>query len=142
MLVAGCADEGGLSGSLGDVYRLDYDVVRARLYSSELSVEYVTASGSVPVRVTLRVRDVELEGREYDLVAHGDVTGRNADGSEIPRFTEGVFELDEFAPETGATVAGSFDASFASGRDTLSLSGSFDTSLEVVDWPPQPAPAP
>ena len=53
-LLGACGSENDLSGSLEQVYRLQFDQVRARLYSSEFAVEYVVSkSGAVPVRVTL-----------------------------------------------------------------------------------------
>ena len=47
-LLLACDDEGALGGSIGDVYRLGHDGVRARLYDSELSIEYTRDNGSVP----------------------------------------------------------------------------------------------
>lgn len=134
-----CASEGELEGSLSDAYRLGHDDVRARLYASELAIEYARDDGSVPVRVTLKVRDMPPAGGErYDLGDHGAVTGQLSDGTEIPAFIDGSLKLDEFKPEDGARVRGSFDATFDGVRDTLGLRGDFDTRLEVVDWPRQP----
>ncbi|MDD9968377.1 MAG: hypothetical protein OXR73_19215 [Myxococcales bacterium] len=131
----GCTDEGDLSGSLSDVYRLDHSTVRARLYASELSVEYAREDGSVPVRVTLRRRDQEPRMGTFDLGEVGAITGQLADGTNIPTFLDGTLTLDEFSPEQGAAVVGSFEATFGGQRDTLALSGDFDTSLDLVDWP-------
>ncbi len=131
---AGCTEDNSLSGSLGDFYRLQFDLVRARLYSSELSIEYVSKStGAVPVRVTLRVDEVELEAdRTYDLDEHGDISGRLPDGMEMLPLVEGELTLEQFAPELDARVKGSFEAKLRAERDTLSLSGTFDTELEPV----------
>ena len=134
-LLAGCADEGDLSGSLSDVYRLDHSIVRARLYASELSIEYARQDGSVPVRVTLRRRAQEPAPGTFDLGAAGAITGQLADGTNIPPFLGGSLTLDEFQPEQGAPVVGSFEGTFGGQRDTLALSGDFDTSLEVIGWP-------
>jgi hypothetical protein len=140
-LLAGCTTDNTLSGSLSDFYHLQFDSVRARLYSSELSIEYVSrATGAVPVRVTLRVREKEpVAGKSFDLEKYGDVTGRLPDGTEIPRFTGGELVLDEYEPELDAPIKGSFDATFRAARDTLSLSGTFEAELEPV---PDPGPEP
>lgn len=125
-----------LSGSLSDVYRLDHEHVRARLYESELSIEYVRNDGSVPVRVTCGRRVGKPLGKgDFDIGSRGAVTGQLSDGTTIPKFLDGNLKLDEFQARDGAPISGSFDARFDGGRDTLSLSGSFDTELEVIDWP-------
>jgi hypothetical protein len=137
---AGCTEENSLSGSLGDFYRLQFDLVRARLYSSELSIEYVSKStGAVPVRVTLRVDEQEPRaGKTYDLGEHGDISGRLTDGMEMLPLVGGELTLEQFEPELDARVKGSFEARLRAERDTLSLSGTFDTELEPV---PDPGPS-
>jgi hypothetical protein len=136
---SGCTEDNSLSGSLGDFYRLEFDVVRARLYSSELSIEYVSrGTGAVPVRVTLRTDEQEPRaGETYDLGEHGDVTGRLPDGMEMLPVVDGELTLDEFGPELDDRVRGSFEAKLRAERDTLSLTGTFDTELEPV---PDPGP--
>ena len=139
LAVAGCASGDELSGSLSDVYRLEHDAVRARLYSSELSIEYFRSDGSVPVRVTLRRDDKEPKANSsFDLKKHGHVGGQLRDGTEVPRLLSGKLRLDEFEAEEGGAVVGSFEATFEGDRDTLGLSGSFDTALAVIDWPVEP----
>ncbi len=135
----GCSEGNELSGSLDQVYRLDFSSVRARLYSSQLAIEYVAASEAVPVRITLRRR----KGRRpstgsHNLLKYGDITGELEDGNAIPRFSQGTLRLDEYADEQDALVVGDFDATFDLGRDTLSLSGHFDTNLDVVTDPGPP----
>lgn len=140
MLVAsaGCSGE-SLYGSLSDVYRLDHESVRARLYDSELAIEYIDARGGVPVRVSLHTREAEpTDGGEYDLMGVGDITGVLSDGTEIPRLVEGTLRLSDFENGPGGRVAGDFDARMDAGRDILGLTGRFDATLEVVTWPPTP----
>jgi len=147
-LLAACGGEGELEGSVSDVYRLGHDDVRARLYDSALSIEYARDDGSVPVRVSLRLEDVSPEaGNSYDLGEHGSITGQLADGTSIPPFIDGKLTLDSYRPRQGAAVVGVFTGTFDGVRDTLSLRGEFDTTLELVDWPrapelPDPADAP
>jgi hypothetical protein len=140
-----CADDNDLSGSLEEVYQLQYDQVRVRLYSSELAIEYMASqSGVVPVRVTLdrrslRKADKELDsGQSYDLKRYGDITGRQADGTELFRFSSGNLELDAFEPEQDSEVRGSFDAKFRVGDDSFSLTGDFQSELELVPEPNLP----
>ena len=130
----GCSStDNTLAGSLSEVYNLTFEGVRARLYTSELSIEYVDRYAAVPVRVTLRLAEVEpAADHTYDLAEVGDISGRLPSDTEIPRFTDGTLALGDYLAEPDADVSGSFDAKFATGRDTLSLSGSFQTTLEVV----------
>ena len=131
-----CGGEGDLSGSLSDIDRLDHDEVRARLYTSELSIEYAKDDGSVPVRVTLRLDEVDLSAdSSYDLIVHGAITGQLRDGTQIPPMVDGTLEIVDFSPNDGSDISGSFDARFDGVRDVLSLSGDFDTKLSVINWP-------
>ena len=135
-LLCACTTEGDLEGSLSDVYRLDHELTRARLYNSELSIEYAREDGSVPVRVTLRQANADLASdRVYDLLKSGAVTGQLADGTEMPPLISGQLKLIEFKAQEGARIRGEFDATLDGVRDTLSLSADFDTTLDVINWP-------
>lgn len=132
LAVSACSsDDGGLQGSLKDFYNLDFESVRARLYPTELAVEYVRAGGQVPVRITLRPDGEPIKAASYDLVTLGDITGRSGD-NDIPQFVSGTLKLDTFEAVNGARIAGEFEAQFATGEDKASLAGDFDTQLEVV----------
>jgi len=137
-LGGGCADAPNtLNGSLSEVYDIHFEHVRARIYSSELAIEYVDVSGAVPVRVTLSVVDTTVvAGVTYDLSLVGDITGRSDNDIEIPRFTEGKLTIDEYVRESGALVVGDFKSKYATSRDSLTLSGDFETELEIVDRTP------
>lgn len=133
---SGCAvDEGELSGSLGEFYNLRCDQVRARLYDSELSIEYIDgATNEVSVRVTLRRGDRDPSGPDtVDLLLAGDVTG-SSKGTLIPRFSEGTLRLNTYSPTAGAQVVGDFDVIFDVGTSEVALRGDFDTTLELVDF--------
>ncbi|MBN1656626.1 MAG: hypothetical protein JXA30_22835 [Deltaproteobacteria bacterium] len=141
-LLYACASDNELSGSLEEVYRLQFDLVRARLYSSEFALEYlVSKSGVVPVRLTLNRKSLNKDkkelksGESYDLNRYGDITGRQADGTEIFRFSSGTLHLDAFDTAQDSEVSGSFDAKFRAGDDSFTLSGDFLTELEVVPEP-------
>lgn len=134
MLFISCGAQrgGNLQGSLLDFYDVEYSMVRARLYSSELAIEYVREDGEVPVRVTV-LRDVDLvAGESFSLPARGNITGRSGD-TDIPELADGSVLLEEFEIVEGSQVVGNFSASFSLGMDTASLSGEFDVPLEIVD---------
>ncbi len=132
LLFSCSADEGGLQGSLKDFYGLSFDTVRARLYPTELSIEYVRAGGQVPVRLTLKqVEDQPIKAASYDLVTLGNITGRSGD-NDIPRFVTGTLKLTEFEAVNGSRIVGEFEGQFATGDDKASLSGDFEANLEVV----------
>lgn len=133
ILTACSEDEAALSGSLENFYDISYSTVRARLYDSELSIEYIREDLQVPVRVTLRKLSTGMLGPgAYDLSALGSISGRSRD-NDIPRMISGKIELDTYSPVNGAEIVGSFDAKFATGNDEATLAGEFSTVLEVVE---------
>jgi hypothetical protein len=140
-----CAADNELSGSLDQVYRLQFDDVRARKYTSEFAIEYVASkSGVVPVRITLNLQSLREAGKKlasgtsYDLDEYGDVTGRQADGTELFRFRSGNLKLEAFQNEQDGEVRGNFDAKFRAGDDTFTLSGAFSTELDIISEPNLP----
>ncbi len=140
LFFSACSDgEGSLEGSLGSVYRLEFDAVRVRLYSSELAIEYARNDGAVPLRVTLQASALpESGGGEWELGDLGDVTGQLRDGTYVPRFSSGVLNLENFTPREGASIQGDFDAAFSPGRDRLGVHGTFSTRLVLVTAPATP----
>ncbi|MEO1267482.1 MAG: hypothetical protein AAFX99_05245 [Myxococcota bacterium] len=139
-----CTEGNTLEGSLGNFYDTEYDSVRARLYPTEVTIEYARDNGQVPVRVTLRYQDVPPPTGRYDLLSLGDVTGRSGD-NDMPPLVSGFVEFDSLGTTEGSEVVGSFEATFQTGDDTSGLRGTFDTTLEVIpevggversDWPP------
>ncbi len=127
-----CEEEDALQGSLTEVYDTSFSTTRARLYPSELSIEYVREDGQVPVRVTVRREDGVLGVGTYVLGTRGDVTGRSGD-VDMPPLAGGSVVLERFGGQAGSTVEGRFDARFLTGEETSSLSGSFVAPLEVIE---------
>lgn len=127
-----CTESNTLSGSLTDFYDVSFDKVRARLYPSELAIEYARTNGEVPVRITLDVGESPLRPGTFTLPAAGDVSGRSGT-TDIPNITTATVDLDEFSVLQGSAVVGSFDASFRTGDDITSLTGDFDTTLEIIE---------
>lgn len=126
-----CGQEGDLTGSMERFYDLSYAQVRARHYPSELAIEYVREDGQVPVRVTVRADQLKV-GQKLDLLKVGTISGRTRE-TDLPDPLTGSITLDSFELSSGAEIQGSFEASFNVGQDKASLSGRFNTQLEVID---------
>jgi len=133
-LSSGCAGgDDSLDGSVSEFYPLAFDSVRARLYDSELAIEYVREDGETVMRVTVRRDERDPQGpATFDLSAVGDLTG-SAGGVELPAFVDGRLVLDSYRPRDRARVEGSFEARVASGQARLSVRGTFSTRLELVE---------
>lgn len=133
LLASACAkDEAALVGSLGNFYDLRHEEVRARLYPSELAIEFVRETEEVPVRITVRTDEPLEAGGSYDLVERGEISGRQ-DGVEIPRYRTGTLRLEVYQASHLEPIRGEFEATFETGRDVASLAGRFDTALEVIE---------
>jgi hypothetical protein len=139
-----CAGRGGsVHGSVGEVYDLRFDVVRARLYETELALEYARSDGAVPVRVSVSRVALESGRRELALGVDADVGGTTRDGSTMPSAESGTVRLDRFDPWGGdPRVRGSFDARIPTTTAVLELVGDFDLPLEIVDWDGARGPLP
>ncbi len=143
VVLASCESDGnGLRGSLSTFHDLSFSTVRARLYSSELAVEYVRENQEVALRVSVRRSELEpAAGASADLASQGDVTGATA-GTPLPALTAGKLKLSRFSAEDGATVRGEFSARFQAGLTEVGLSGDFDVPLTVVPDPADPGAVP
>lgn len=137
LALAGCDSSGGwLSGSLSSVYDTRFVDVQARLYESELAIEYRRGDGSTPVRVTVSRRRLTLEDDITALIEQreADVSGIERDGTAILPPSEGDVELQRVDLFEGGRVKGRFGAVFPASDRELGLVGGFDTRVEVVDW--------
>ena len=127
-----------LDGSLTESYDLGFDAVRVRLYTAELSIEYV-AKGSggeqVALRVTVDTNDAQLAaGTVYDLTTQGSITQGDGTGSPLPDLDSGDLTLSSYSGADGSAVGGKFDARFITDvGTTLTLRGWFSAKLEVVE---------
>ncbi|MDF1562022.1 MAG: hypothetical protein P1V51_03215 [Deltaproteobacteria bacterium] len=133
LALSGVACGGGpdkLSGSLDEYYDLSFVETRARLFPSQLSVEWIDEDREVVVRATVNVNQVSLEGpATVDLALYGDLSGRSG-GTPIPEMESGTLVLDAYAPEAGAAVEGSLDAEVIGQRGNATVSGQFKTILD------------
>lgn len=134
LLLGACAGgDDTLEGSVSEFYPLTFETVRARLYGSELAIEYVREDGETVVRVTVRRDELDPKGPgTIALTDFGDLTG-SAAGVELPSFVDGELVLDDYRPRDRALVAGSFEARVASGNARLSVRGTFETRLDLVE---------
>ena len=135
--LVGCTDdeENYIDGSLVKNYNITYESVRARLYSSDLSVEYMsdTIDGVAALRINLDTDGLILAaGKTYDLAMYGSATRYNDLGS-LPELVSGELTITEFSETNGAPVAGNFHALFETDDGvSLNLRGAFAVDLEVV----------
>ena len=83
MGAAGCSDPNTIDGSLTGFYDTSFNDVRARLYPSQLAIEYVRENGEVPVRIVVKFGpeygDERIRTKTYNLKDRGAVTGRSHD---------------------------------------------------------------
>ena len=134
LLLAGCAppDAPPLEGSLTDSYDLTFEVTRARLYDSELSIEYLSLAPEVVVlRVTVLNGGDLSGGRAYDLLDRGHIGRSDSFDAELPELTGGELRLDALHSDH---TAGDFDALFTTVEgNVLTLRGVFDAPVEEID---------
>lgn len=141
LLAGACAFSGcdvapnTLEGGLSSYVNVGFETVRARLYSTELAIEYVDVDQAVPVRLTV---SAAVDGpATIDLSKYGDITGRR-DGVNLPEMSTGTLYLTGYSRQDGEVVTGRFEATFslertdADGTAEVGLSGTFEAPLEVV----------
>ncbi len=126
-----------LDGSLVDVYNLQFDETRIRLYDSELSIEYVdnlTATGMVALRLTAQ-NTPKLKSKErYDLIKTGNIGRGEGYESPFPELDSGHIRLDRFGRKADDKITGNFRAIFITPEDDkLTVSGGFTAELEIVE---------
>jgi hypothetical protein len=125
-----------LEGSLTDSYSLGFDSVRIRLYTSELSIEYIADSSQgekVALRITLEGAESLVAGTQYDLKTQGSITQGEGFGSPLPELQSGDLKFSKYSLEDGSSIKGKFNALFLTDNgQTLTLRGGFADKLEVV----------
>ncbi len=138
-VILGSCDESEnyLRGSLADSYDMEFDSIRARLYASELSIEYVVDSEQgekITLRVTLNAgAGVLVAGKTYNLATDGTISRGEGFDAKLPELSTGTLDLSEYAGTDGSAVEGEFSATFiTTNQNKLSLRGAFVTELEIV----------
>jgi len=125
-----------LNGGLGETFDLVFDGARARLYASELSVEYIDSGRQdrVALRVTVPVAEITTDDSILLIESHGYVSLSDDQGGQLPPMVSGQLDLIEYSPDDAAWVVGKFQASFETADDIrLAVWGRFNTQLEVID---------
>ncbi|MBN2529312.1 MAG: hypothetical protein JXR76_23190 [Deltaproteobacteria bacterium] len=127
-----------LEGSMTDSYDFGFDSVRAVLYPSSVSIDYMKSKDGQPLfpcKVTINTPpseiktgvDYKIDGEEASLVQ-----GAGYGTLELPPISSGKIRLDEFAGKAGSTVSGSFEALFTGSKgNILNLRGGFNAKLIV-----------
>ena len=122
-------EEAALHGSVSRIYPLQYDTVRARLFTSELAIQYVSGR-EVIISAVARIDEMPIEGpTTVDLGSYGEVVG-NRGHVILPPFVSGTLHLDAYAPREGAPVTGYFDAVIEGDDRDYAVHGDFDVLLE------------
>ncbi len=122
-------EEAALHGSVSRIYPLDYDTIRARLFTDELAIQYVSGR-EVIISAVARIDEMPLEGPgTVDLALHGEVVG-NRGNVILPPFLSGTLQLDAYAPTEGAPIRGYFDAVIEGDDRDYAVHGDFDVLLE------------
>lgn len=127
-----------LEGSMTDSYDFGFDSVRAVLYPSSVSIDYMKSKDGqtlFPCKVTINTPPSEIKaGVDYpiDGLAASLVQGAGYGTLELPEISSGKIRLDAFSGQAGSTVSGSFEALFTGSKgNTLNLRGGFNAKLMV-----------
>jgi hypothetical protein len=142
-LIIGCGNdkENYLNGSVTELFDMNFDSVRARLYpESALSIEYVVNNGEsgekIPLRVTIDKKSGEIKVNiKYDFLHDATIArGVGYESSALPELESGHVELVEYSKDNPVRVKGSFVAIFIGSKgNKLNLRGGFLSDIEVVE---------
>ncbi len=132
LLLTACADGPRVEGSVGELLDLGYQTAEARLSSEEVTVRFLTLQGTGENTV-LKVA-ARLGGQPFTPGAPLDLAETLQDGGQrggisrsvldepsrnFPPIARGTLLLNS-VPESGRTVAGEFNVTFANGTDVYS----------------------
>ncbi len=144
-VLAGCGGGNELSGSIGESFELDFDLVRVRKQNETLIIEYIKlVSGGENKALKLVVEGNDLltvDGSLIDmtsglaiddeLFAKAVSIDRVAStGADFPDIEDGRMYFSALEFQAAGRVEGDFDIVFDNGR---TLAGSFMGELTVVD---------
>ena len=136
-VLSGCGEEtesNTLGGSVGRVYNLGFDSVRARRTNTEFAIQYVQA-GTVPVQVVINLSETPIDAPgEYDLsLDNGGMVVGSRDGILLPEFVTGQITFSKVGTAQGDSIIGSFESNVETEENRYVVFGTFDTTLEVLD---------
>lgn len=141
-LAAGCGDDATnhIDGSLTASYGMDFDEVRIRRFSSEVSIEYVQNPGpgeELPLKLSVSFVENEIhEGTPIDMHApSGNYDRVTTDNADLPELCDqddrpSTLTFSKYAETDGENIVGEWRLCFANGLDGV---GGFDADLEVIE---------
>ena len=129
-----------IEGSLTASYDMDFDEVRIRRFTTEVTVEYVRNPGpgeELPLKLTVSfvVNDVTT-GQGYDLhPPSGNADRVTTDNANLPELCPqderpSTLTFSEYTETNGETIQGEWRICFANGLDGV---GKFKGDLQVIE---------
>lgn len=142
LLAIGCGDEASneIEGSLTASYGMDFDEVRIRRFSTEVSVEYIRNPGPgeeivLKLSVSFEENDIQ-EGQPLDLhPPSGNAQRTTTDNAQLPELCDqeerpSTLTFSQYSETEGETIQGTWRLCFANGLDGV---GKFKGDLEVIE---------
>lgn len=143
VVAAGCGGDAAncIDGSLSASYDMDFDKVRIRRYTTEVSVEYIrdrTAGEDTVLKLTVSFEENDIRVGQWISLHEpsGTVTRVTTDTSTFPDLcpeAEGRpshLKFTEYGSSEGDTIEGEWRLCFANGLDGV---GCFQADLDVID---------
>ena len=140
-LAVGCGgDHECIEGSATDSYDMSYDSIRARRFSTEVSIEFVRSPGEgeeIPLKLSVSFEENDIEvGTPLDLhPPSGNVDRVTTNPARLPELCdpeEGPSELtfSKYSETDGGSIEGENKICFGVGTN---LTGCFDAALDVIE---------
>jgi hypothetical protein len=142
LLAGACGGDAAneIEGSLTASYGMDFDEVRIRRFSTEISIEYVRSPGpgeEIPLKLTVSFEENDITtGQGYDLhPPSGNADRTTTDNAELPELCAqderpSTLTFSEYTETEGETVQGEWRLCFQNGLDGV---GKFKGDLQVID---------
>lgn len=142
LLAAGCGDDAvnKIEGSLSASYDMDFDDVRIRRFTSEVSIEYVRNPGpgeELPLKLAVSFIENDIQvGTPIDLHApSGSYRRVTTDNAEFPDLCDqaerpSTLTFSKYSETEGETIKGKWRMCFVNGLDGV---GEFQGDLEVIE---------
>lgn len=142
VLASACGGDAAnqIEGSLTASYDMDFDEVRIRRFSTEISVEYLRNPGpgeEIPLKLSVSFEENEVTtGTGYDLhPPSGNAQRITTDNAELPELCvqeerPSTLTFSEYSETDGATIQGEWRLCFDNGLDGV---GKFKGDLDVIE---------
>ena len=129
-----------IEGSLTASYDMDFDEVRIRRFSTEISIEYLRNPGpgeEIPMKLSVSFVENDITvGTAYDLhPPSGNAQRITTDNAELPELCPqeerpSTLEFSDYHETDGETIQGKWRLCFANGLDGV---GKFKGDLHVIE---------